>query len=234
MIGRTDDARPYGRWRGLRCTLLVAGTRRGCRRSRVARAAAFTVAAGFTVAVCGGFRRSAAIAAAAIRLLAASAIGGYGGYYGGYGFGDALLGAAVIGSTAAIIASNQPDYYDLSGVRSTATPRPSTPRRSIRPPRRAMAMRRRRPDRRPRRQPQQQAYQSTDPVDQCSRAAVSEAASRGDNGRVTKIDRVDSHANGARVIGTLEVRRDSHNGEVENARFTCTADFGQVTSFRFG
>ena len=81
---------------------------------------------------------------------------------------------------------------------------------------------------------QQQAYQSTDPVDQCSRAAVGEAASRGDSGRVTKIDHVDGHPNGARVTGTIEVRRTSHNGEVENARFTCTADYGQVTFFKFG
>ena len=36
---------------------------------------------------------------------------GYGGYYGGFGVGDALLGALVIGGTAAVIAS-QRDYYE--------------------------------------------------------------------------------------------------------------------------
>ena len=51
---------------------------------------------------------------------------------------------------------------------------------------------------------------------------------------MTKIDHVDGHPNGARVSGEIEVRRTSHNGEVENARFTCTADFGQVTFFKFG
>ena len=38
--------------------------------------------------------------------------GGWGGYYGGFGVGDALLGAAIIGVTAAIIASNDRPVYD--------------------------------------------------------------------------------------------------------------------------
>ncbi len=143
---------------------------------------------------------------------------GYGGYYGGFGVGEALLGAALIGGTAAIIASEQPYYEPVPVPVYPAYPPPAAYGEVAPPP----------PPQ------QQQAYTSVDPVDQCSRAAVGEAAARGDSGRVTRIDRVDGQPNGARVTGTLEVRRVSHNGEVENARFTCTADYGHVTSFRFG
>ncbi len=83
-------------------------------------------------------------------------------------------------------------------------------------------------------QPQQQAYQSNDPVELCTHAAVDEAAQRGDSGRVSRVDRVDPFENGAHVTGTLEVHRSDRNNSVENARFTCTASFGQVTAFRFG
>ncbi len=157
---------------------------------------------------------------------------GYGccGYYGGFGFGDALLGAALIGGTAAVIASDAPTYYETY----PAPVYPAYPPAYAAPP---AAYGYAPPPPPPAPQPgyqSQQAYQSTDPVDQCSRAAVNEASSRGDSGHVTKIDRVDGHPNGARVTGTIEVRRTSHNGEVENARFTCTADYGQVTFFRFG
>lgn len=140
---------------------------------------------------------------------------GYRGYYGGFGVGDALLGAALIGGTAAIIASSNDRYYEPYPVPVyPAYPAAEIYDYAAPPP--------------------AQAYASNDPVDQCTRAAINEAASRGDGARVTRIDHVDGHPNGARVIGTLEVRRTSHNGEVENARFTCTADYGQVTSFRFG
>lgn len=145
--------------------------------------------------------------------------GGYGyrGYYGGFGFGDALLGAAIIGGTAAVIAS-QPTYYETYPAPVyQAYPAPPEAYGYAPPPPPA---------------PQQQAYQSSDPVELCTQAAVGEAASRGDTGRVTKIDRVDGFANGAHVTGTLEVRRSQ--GGTENARFTCTADYGQVTAFRFG
>ena len=145
----------------------------------------------------------------------------YGGYYGGFGFGDALLGAAVIGGTAAIIASNEPDYYAYPAPVYPAYPVPAPAYGYASPPTGSPP-------------PQQQAYQPTDPVEQCTRAAVNEAAQRGDSGHITKIDRVDGEPNGARVTGTFEVRRDSHKGEIETARFSCTAAFGQVTSFRFG
>ena len=61
---------------------------------------------------------------------------------------------------------------------------------------------------------------------------MSEAAARGDGGRVVSIDHVDGRQNGAQVVGTLEVRRGDRS--TERARFTCTADYGQVTAFRFG
>ncbi len=149
----------------------------------------------------------------------------YGGYYGGFGFGEALLGAAIIGSTAAIIA-DQPTYYETYPAPVYAYPPPV----AVAPPPPPAAYGYAPP---PPPQ-QQQAYQSADPVDQCSRAAVDEAASHGDSGRVARIDRVDPFQNGAHVTGTLEVRRSDRNGAVENARFTCTASYGQVTAFRFG
>ena len=154
---------------------------------------------------------------------------GYGccGYYGGFGFGDALLGAALIGGTAAVIASDQPAYYEtypapVYPAYAPAAPPPEAYGYAPPPPPPAAPP------------AQQQAYRPTDPVEQCTRAAVDEAASRGDSGHVTRIDHVDGHPNGARVTGTIEVRRTSHNGEVESAHFTCTADYGQVTFFKFG
>ena len=149
---------------------------------------------------------------------------GYGGFGYGFGYGDALLGAALIGTTAAVIASDQP-YYEAY----PAPVYPAYPPPAYAPPPADYGYAPAPPP-----VPQQQAYQSTDPVEQCTRAAIGEASSRGDTGHVTRIDRVDSHANGARVTGTLEVRRNSHSGETETAHFTCTAEYGQVTSFRFG
>lgn len=144
--------------------------------------------------------------------------GRYGGYYGGFGLGEALLGAALIGGTAAVIASSGPTYYETypAPVYQAYAPVIAAVPYGYAP------------------QVQPPVYASTDPVEQCTRAAVGEAAARGDTGRVTRIDHVDGYANGARVTGTLEVRRTSRNGAVENARFTCTADYGQVTNFRFG
>lgn len=150
--------------------------------------------------------------------------GGYGGYYGGYGgfgFGDFLLGAAVIGGTAAIIASNdRPDYedYPVYDAPPPAYDPNYAPPGAYAPPV-GYAV------------PQGQA-RANDPVDQCSRAAIGEAARNGDGGRVLSVDQVAPHENGARVTGTLEVTR--RDRSIERARFTCTADYGQVTSLRFG
>ena len=151
---------------------------------------------------------------------------GYGGFgygYDGFGFGDFLLGAAVIGGTAAIIASHERPVYDSYPVYDAPPPAydPSyaplgayAPPAGYAPP------------------PTAPAYGTNDPVDQCSRAAVGQASANGDNGRVLSVDQVTPHENGARVIGTLEVSK--RNQSTERARFTCTADYGQVTSFRFG
>lgn len=150
--------------------------------------------------------------------------GGYGGY-GGYGVGEALLGAAIIGGTAAIIASNdRPTYYAVPRQVYSAYPPvyQTYPPVAVAPPSAYGYA------------PADPAYRVNDPVEQCSRAAVNEAAARGDAGRVTRIDRVEPYANGARVSGTLEVRRSSRSGSIETARFTCSADYGQVTAFRFG
>ena len=148
---------------------------------------------------------------------------GFGGYYGGFGLGDALLGAAIIGGTAAIISSSVPRYYQTYPVPTYPVYAPPL---IVAPPVRygyaPLAI------------DPSQTYRVNDPVDQCSRAAVSEAAARGDDGRVMRIDRVDAYQNGANVIGTLEVRRSDRNGARETARFMCTVSFGQVTAFHFG
>jgi hypothetical protein len=141
---------------------------------------------------------------------------GYGGYYGGYGFDDFLLGAALVGGTAAIIASSDRPVYDTYPVYE-APPPVYDP--GYAPPGAYAA-------------PPPQRYASNDPVAQCSSAAVGEANSNGDDGRVLSVDQVVPHENGARVIGTLEVIK--RNQSTERARFTCTADYGHVTSFRFG
>ena len=159
--------------------------------------------------------------------------GGYGGYYGGGGFGlgEALLGAAIIGGTAAIISSNNRRRYDESATVYQAYPPAYAPSYAPRyapgyaPPVDYGAA------------PAEPAYVSHDPVEQCSRVAVSEAANHGDSGRVVSIDRVDGRENGARVLGTMEINRSGRDGNrsgFERARFTCTADYGQVTAFRFG
>ena len=143
----------------------------------------------------------------------------YGGYYGGFGFGDALFGAAIIAGTAAVIAS-EPTYYQTYPPPYPVYAPPvvlAPPVYGYAPP-----------------PPAEPAYRPVDPVEQCSRAAVGEAAARGDAGHVTKIDRVDAYPNGANVTGVLEVRRADRHGALENARFTCTAAYGQVTAFRFG
>lgn len=155
--------------------------------------------------------------------------GGYGGYYGGYGFGfgDFLLGAAVIGGTAAIIASNNSPGYDAYPVYDAPPPAydPNyAPPGAYAPPAGYSAP--------PPPPPAGQAYGSNDPVDQCSRAAIGQTAANGDNGRILSVDQVAPHENGARVTGTLEVTK--RDRTTERARFTCTADYGQVTSFRFG
>nr|WP_295662773.1 hypothetical protein [Polymorphobacter sp.] len=149
---------------------------------------------------------------------------GYGGYYGGYGFDDFLLGAALVGGTAAIIASNDRPVYDTYPVYEAPPPvyDPGyAPPGAYAPPAGYAPL-----------APPPQQYASNDPVAQCSSAAVGEANSNGDSGRVLSVDQVVPHENGARVIGTLEVFK--RNQSTERARFTCTADYGHVTSFRFG
>ncbi|MGI4879228.1 MAG: hypothetical protein ACRYG4_17270 [Janthinobacterium lividum] len=148
---------------------------------------------------------------------------GYGGYYGGYGFDDFLLGAALVGGTAAIIASDRPAYdtYPVYDAPPPAYDPGYAPPGAYAPPAGYAQP-----------APQQQQYASNDPVAQCSSAAVGQANSNGDNGRVLSVDQVVPHENGARVIGTLEVTKS--NRSTERARFTCTADYGHVTSFSFG
>jgi len=141
---------------------------------------------------------------------------GRGAYYGGgIGFGDFLLGAAIIGGAAAIISSNNRRNYDSYPVYDAPPPGYA--------PYYAPSAAEARPG---------QHDAAIDPVEQCSRAAVGEAAANGDNGRVLSVDQVVPHENGARVTGTLEVTK--RNRSTERARFTCTADYGQVTGFRFG
>lgn len=165
---------------------------------------------------------------------------GYGGYFGSSGLGTALLGAAIIGGTAAIISSNSRAAYDEPYPVYQTYPPAYAP--AYVPPL-AYAPDYAPPAYVPAYTPPadygasaEPAYASHDPVDQCSRAAVGEATNLGDSGRVLSIDRVDAYSNGAQVQGTLEVRRPDRDnrGSVERARFTCTADYGQVTAFRFG
>ena len=73
-----------------------------------------------------------------------------------------------------------------------------------------------------------------DPVALCARAAERAAESRGGNARVTQIYRVDTQRGGARVTGGLALDnrygyRAGYGDDRQQARFNCTARFGQIT-----
>lgn len=170
--------------------------------------------------------------------------GGYhgyrGGYYGGYGFGlgDALLGAAIIGGTAAIISSANSGYdsYQTYPAPVYAAPvdgyaEPDyAPQPGYAP----------QPDYAPQQQgyaPQQgyaapSASAQVDPVEQCSRAAERQAQSNGGFARVVAIDRVDPRPTGAQVRGTLEI--DGNGRRATRTGFTCTASYGQIVGLNLG
>lgn len=174
--------------------------------------------------------------------------GGYRGrYYGGYGhryyrgggfdFGDALLGAAIIGGTAAIISSANRPAYDGGYAYQTYPAPPPPPPASYAPgyappPPDAYGDDGYAEDGAP---PQ---YGAADPVEQCSRAAEREAQSRGGFARVIGIDKVDGRPNGAHVRGTLEITsgqdRNGNPSRTDRTGFVCTADYGQITGLRVG
>jgi len=181
--------------------------------------------------------------------------GGYGGYRGGYyggrryyggggfGFGDFLLGAAVVGGVAAIASANSGyggygyDTYQTYPAPVYVTPAPvyvTPPPVYVTPPAAAYNTGPAGYDNggaEP-----QQAQAQIDPVQQCSRAAEVDAQARGGIARVTGIDHVDNNQTGARVSGRLEVNvggdQNGNNSRVERSRFDCTAQYGQITALR--
>lgn len=162
--------------------------------------------------------------------------GGYGhgghyrrGYGGGFGLGDFLLGAAILGGTAAIISSaNNPPYaYQTYPPVVYATP-PAAPYGYADGAPQSPAY-----DAEPDAYPPQEQDAHIDPVEQCSRAAERQAQSRGGLARVAGIDRVDSGQNGARVSGRLEISDGGGNADrVDRIKFDCTATYGQITALR--
>lgn len=173
--------------------------------------------------------------------------GGYGGHHyrhhggGGIGtFGGFLLGAAVLGTVAAVASDNRRDRYE-----PRYEPQPSggyggygsyDDQYARSDPRAAP--------------PQSYGYDDgdtyadepsgydtqsaeADPIDECSRAAERQAQGGGGYARVTGIDRVDQIDGGANVRGRLQVE----NGRAAAARsmsFSCSASFGEIRSLRLG
>ena len=72
---------------------------------------------------------------------------------------------------------------------------------------------------------------TSDPVEECSRAAERQAQNGGGLARVVGIDRVDDIAGGASVHGRLEVEA-GQSAPARNLRFRCYASGGAVLSLR--
>ena len=70
-----------------------------------------------------------------------------------------------------------------------------------------------------------------DPVQACARAAERQAQFQGGYARVTGIDRVDPYNGGSVVRGSLQVDR---GGYAQRVRFACTANYDGQARVRFG
>ena len=173
---------------------------------------------------------SALVAALGLGAAAPAAAGGYhgGGYYRGYhdhgsGFGDFLLGAALVGGIAAIAtAASAPrapvysrGYAPDDGPRYDGPPAYDNDGRS---------------------DPRDDGRGYADAAaDQCARAAERAAQSDGGFARAG-IDRVQPFRDGARVFGTLaiEYRYEGVAPERAHTRFDCTTAAGRITGLRLG
>lgn len=159
---------------------------------------------------------------------------GYGGYHGhhegrgGFGIGDFLLGAALVGGIAAIASSASASHTRGYDARYA-------PNDGYAP---------------------QGAYGdaygggyssegyadgnasgvASDAVEQCSRAAERAAQNDGGYASVTRIDRVQPYRDGARVFGTLRIdyQAQGYAPRSDHTRFDCTAGDGRVTGLRLG
>lgn len=133
----------------------------------------------------------------------------------GSGFGNFLAGALVVGTIAAIASSSS--KRDRAAERSDLPPPP--------PP---------------------QAFgldeQDDNGLNACAATAEREAQRyTRDNARVVEIRAVDNSGRNTRFTGRVEVADDGHSGgrpgfdgeRRESARFTCTAEYGQVNGFIF-
>ena len=74
---------------------------------------------------------------------------------------------------------------------------------------------------------------TSDPVQECSRAAERQAQHGGGFARVVGIDRVDAIDGGANVRGRVEIDNGGSAAR-RSLSFSCSASFGEVTRFRFG
>lgn len=168
--------------------------------------------------------------------------GHYGGHYrhhggGGIGtLGGILLGAAVLGTVAAVASDNRRERYEPqpysgnTGYRSYDDQYARNDPRAVPPAAYDYDDGDRYAD-----EPSGYDEQSAagDPVDDCSRAAERQAQNGGGFARVTGIDRVDEIDGGANVRGRLQVE----GGRAAVARsmsFSCSASYGEVRSLRLG
>jgi hypothetical protein len=169
---------------------------------------------------------------------------GHGYHRGGGGigaFGGFVLGAAVIGSVAAIASSNnrdaERDYqrgYD--GVYDTPAYQGDYGRDGYSEPSAYNGASDDYEQAREGRYDDENGATRTvggDPVSDCSRAAERRAQLDGGYARVLHIDKVTNVEGGAAVRGTLEVNR-GREAPVSRMAFTCTASYGDIRQLRLG
>ena len=172
--------------------------------------------------------------------------GHHGGYHnryhgGGIGtLGGILLGAAVLGTVAAIANDNRRDRYEPryepqsyggnTGYRSYDDQYASNDPRAVPSPAYAYDEGDNYAD-----EPNGYDRQSAagNPVEECSRAAERQAQTGGGYARVTGIDRVDEIAGGANVRGRLQIDS-GRAAPVRSLSFSCSASDGEVRNLRLG
>lgn len=172
--------------------------------------------------------------------------GHHGGHYrhhggGGIGtLGGILLGAAVLGTAAAIASDSRRDrdepryepqaYGGNTGYRSYDDQYARNDPRAV--PRAVYGY-----DDGDRYADEPSGYDEQsaagDPVDDCSRAAERQAQNGGGFARVTGIDRVDQVDGGANVRGRVQIDS-GRAAPVRSMSFSCSARYGEVRSLRLG
>jgi len=156
---------------------------------------------------------------------------GYDGYHGhhegrgGFGIGDFLLGAALVGGIATIASAASAPHHAPGYDRGYAPNDGYVPQGAYGGGYSNEGYADGNPD-----------GVASDAVEQCSRAAERAAQNDGGYASVTRIDRVQPYRDGARVFGTLRIdyQTQGYAPRSDHTRFDCTAGDGRVTGLRLG